>query len=146
MTANPSIEAEAGRTRQLVASATTGLFAAMMALSGVLYIAGVEKVQDGMHLLGYPDYFTRFLWVAKLLGAAAALVYCVVSNRRLCSGLAILATVALAVLAVRLLGLALDGPGPFTLRVLGPEIALVALAGAALIVERRRLLNEPHPS
>jgi hypothetical protein len=40
--------------------------------------------------------------------------------------------------AARLLGLVLDGAAPFTLRVLKPELALIALSTTALLLERRR--------
>ncbi len=248
----------------MAAWATTALFAAMMTLSGVLYAVGVRQVQQGMRVLGYPDYFMRFLGLAKLLGAAAllapglpklrewayagftfdligglvshaatgtaahagpaalalsllaasyllrqpardhaanswqgsvwfsravlvlaaalltrisfgivsdpvatlgprgfsfsspdavtamrvsggivfaivaTLLYCLFSDRRLLAGLGLLVAVAMTVLVVRLLGLALDGPGPFTLRVLKPEIALLAVSSAAMLLERRR--------
>ncbi|MCA1829426.1 MAG: DoxX family protein [Gemmatimonadales bacterium] len=259
MTPNPIVQS---KRRRVAATVTTGLFAAMMTISGVLYIVGIRPVQEGIHALGYPDYFMRFLGLAKLLGAAAlvaprmprlrewayagfafdligalvshaatgtlahaapaaislallassfllrspaiphhavrgsiwfsravlalaallltrialgivvdpvgtlgrrgfsfstpdaltamrvsggimlaiaaVLVYCLFSNRRLLAGLGLLAAVTVAILAVRLLGLALDGPGPFTLRVLTPEIVLVALASGALLLERRR--------
>jgi hypothetical protein len=47
--------------------------------------------------------------------------------------------VAGAITGVRLLGLAVDGPAPFTLVVLRPEIALVACSSIALVLERRRV-------
>jgi hypothetical protein len=73
------------------------------------------------------------------LGIALVLVACLASVRRLAAGLAFLATIAGTILAIRLLGLALDGPAPFTMKVLKPEIALVVLSAAALVIERRRL-------
>jgi len=44
--------------------------------------------------------------------------------------------------AVRLFGLAVDGPAPFTLRVLKPEIAVTVLAAVAYTLERRRALRD----
>lgn len=73
------------------------------------------------------------------LGFAMVLVGCLWSERRLLVGLGCLTTIAGAILTMRLLGLAVDGPAPFTLRVLKPEVALVLLSAAALFVERRRL-------
>lgn len=73
------------------------------------------------------------------LGMAIVLSFCVVSERRLATGLGFLAVMATTILAARLFGLALDGPAPFTLKVLKPEIALVVLSTAALVAERRRL-------
>lgn len=75
---------------------------------------------------------------ATFLGLALVLAVCIVSERRLLAGLGVLATVVAAVTAVRLLGLFLDGPGPFTLQVLKPEVVLVALSSIAFFVERRR--------
>jgi hypothetical protein len=72
------------------------------------------------------------------LAVALALAACLVSAHRLLDGLALLTIFATTITAVRLLGLALDGPAPFTLKVLRPEIALVLLSSTALFVERRR--------
>ena len=49
----------------------TGLFAAMMALSGAMYLIGPKPVVDAMTELGYPMYFVKMLGVAKLLGVVA---------------------------------------------------------------------------
>jgi hypothetical protein len=72
------------------------------------------------------------------LGIAIILLACVVSKRRLLAGLGFLATIATTILAIRLMGLALDGPAPFTLKVLKPEVALVMLSTSAFFLERRR--------
>jgi len=72
------------------------------------------------------------------LGIAIALAACAVSERRLLVGLGFLVAVAGAITAVRLLGLVLDGPEPFTLHVLKPELALVAFSTLAFVLERRR--------
>lgn len=50
---------------------TTGLFAAMFAFSGVMFIVGPAEVATSFRHLGYPDYFRQFLGVAKVLGVAA---------------------------------------------------------------------------
>jgi hypothetical protein len=42
---------------------------------------------------------------------------------------------------VRFLGLAIDGPAPFTLFVLKPEVALVICSTIALVLERRRIVG-----
>src|SRR5215470_11789667 len=72
------------------------------------------------------------------LAIALVLVGCVVADHRLVVGLAVLVVVAGTITAARLLGLAVDGPAPFTLAVLRPEIALVAGSVVALMLERRR--------
>jgi hypothetical protein len=51
----------------------TGIFAAMMAASGVAYVAGASVAVQAMLVLGYPPYFRVMLGVAKLLGVAALL-------------------------------------------------------------------------
>ena len=56
---------------QLGAAVTTGLFAVMFAISGVLYVIGPAPIVAGIHRLGYPDYFRQLLGVAKIFGAAA---------------------------------------------------------------------------
>lgn len=72
------------------------------------------------------------------LGVALVLVGCALAERRVLAGLGVLVTVAATITAVRLLGLGLDGPAPFTLLVLKPEIALVVCSAAAFVLERRR--------
>jgi len=72
------------------------------------------------------------------LAVALALAVCLFSKRRLLDGLALLAIFATTITTVRLIGLLVDGPAPFTVKVLKPEAALVLLSGAALFVERRR--------
>ena len=64
-TANPTSAIRVG------ASVTTGLFAVLIAISGVLYLVGLRAIVAAIHNLGYPDYFRQMLGVAKLLGAAA---------------------------------------------------------------------------
>ena len=50
----------------------TGMFAALLAMSGSMYLAGAEPIYDGVvKHLGYPVYFLTILGFAKLLGAAA---------------------------------------------------------------------------
>jgi len=98
-------------------------------------------------LLGSAEAITNMRVVGgAFLGVAAVLVACVLSERRLLAGLGLLATFASAILAARLVGLAVDGAAPFTLRVLKPEIALVALSSVAFWLERRRRAASPgHP-
>ena len=53
----------------------TGLLLAMMLFSGVMSIInGPESVKIMHGQLGYPNYFTVFLGVAKILGVIAILV------------------------------------------------------------------------
>ena len=59
------------RTIQIAAWAATGVFAAMMTLSGALLLAGPRPVVEGLAQLGYPPYFLKLLGLAKLLGVVA---------------------------------------------------------------------------
>lgn len=81
------------------------------------------------------------------LALAVVLLACIFSQRRLLAGTGVLALVSIVVTAVRLFGLAVDGPAPFTLQVLKPEIALVLLSTLGFALETRRLQGaaiEPH--
>jgi hypothetical protein len=71
------------------------------------------------------------------LALAVFLLGCLVSGRLLL-GLALLATVAVIVTGVRVLGLFVDGPAAFTLQVLKPEIALSVLSVFGVLLEARR--------
>jgi hypothetical protein len=66
-----------------------------------------------------------------LLGAAIA-------RQRHVWGLWLLATVSAVLTIVRVAGLLLDGPAPFTLFVLKPEVVITVLSAAALVVELQR--------
>ena len=52
----------------------TGLFAAQMLLSAIPDILSVPEAVTMMNHLGYPNYFTPFIGIAKLLGVIAILV------------------------------------------------------------------------
>jgi hypothetical protein len=69
---------------------------------------------------------------------ATVLAYCIASDRRVLAGLGLLTTLITAITATRLLGLALDGPGPFTLMVLKPEVVLVVLSAVGFFLEWQR--------
>ena len=71
-------------------------------------------------------------------GVGLLLLATLPSQRWIRSGLILLLTFAGALTAGRLVGLALDGPAPFTLKVLRPEVALVVLSGLALLTTFRR--------
>ena len=72
------------------------------------------------------------------VGVGLLLLATLASQRWIRSGLILLLTFAGALTAGRLVGLALDGPAPFTLKVLKPEVALVALSGLALLTTFKR--------
>ena len=80
------------------------------------------------------------------VGIGLLLLAHLAARRWLRSGLILLLTFAGALTAGRLVGLALDGPAPFTLKVLKPEVALVALSGLALLTTFRRQRSTTDPS
>lgn len=121
---------------RLVLAAATILFS-LIALRQIADPIGASTAHQ--IALGSSDAITIMRVTGGLfLGVALVLAACVVSDRRLLAGLGVLFTVSAAVAAVRVIGLVLDGPGPFTLQVLKPEGALVALSAIAFLVERRR--------
>jgi uncharacterized protein (TIGR03382 family) len=90
-------------------------------------------------VLGSPEAVTNtrvsggvFLAMALVLAAAA------VSRRRHRDGLLLLATFSFVLTVVRVFGLIVDGPAPFTLFVLKPEATVTLLATVAYALERRR--------
>jgi uncharacterized membrane protein YdcZ (DUF606 family) len=90
-------------------------------------------------ILSSPDAITVMRVQGGLIvGCAAILAFCVVSERRLLPGLGILATISAAIAGTRVLGLTLDGSGPFTLMVVKPEVLLVVLSTLAFFFEWRR--------
>jgi hypothetical protein len=60
--------------RALAALISTGLFAALMTVSGVLYLVGPPPIVAAIAELGYPPYFRVLLGVAKLMGVAGLLL------------------------------------------------------------------------
>jgi hypothetical protein len=57
----------------IAAWTTTALFAALMTLSGILYVIRPAPIVQATAALGYPPYFYPLLGVAKLLGAVGLL-------------------------------------------------------------------------
>lgn len=51
----------------------TGLFCALLGVSGVAYLMRADAFVEGIARLGYPVYLLTILGVAKLLGVAALL-------------------------------------------------------------------------
>ena len=99
----------------------------------------VAAVAPHRILLGSPEAVTIMrVSGGVFLGIAVVLLACVSSERRLVVGTGVLAVVTTAITAGRLLGLVVDGPAPFTLYVLKPEIVLVVASVLAFTLERRR--------
>ena len=72
------------------------------------------------------------------LGFAIALASCLTSTRRLLIGLWFVAAVVGGATIARIQGLVIDGATPYNLRLLRPEVALMVLSSAAIVLERRR--------
>jgi hypothetical protein len=53
---------------------STIVFAVFMAFTAIPSLMNVKEALDAMARLGYPLYFTKFIAVAKILGAIALLV------------------------------------------------------------------------
>jgi Domain of unknown function (DUF4345) len=103
-------------------------------------VAGVRPLLPPQSVtLGSPDA-TAILrgFGAVFFGLAFTLLACLVAKRRLLAGLAFLVTIATPIAAVRIVGLAIDGLGPFAFKVLPPEILIVVLSTSAFFLERRR--------
>ena len=124
---------------RLVLAAATVLFS----LIGIRYIVDpISAVAPHQITLGSSEAVTIMrVSGGVFLGIAGVLLACISSERRLLAGTGVLALVSIAVTAVRLFGVAVDGPAPFTLRVLKPEIALVVLSALGFLFESRRLQN-----
>ena len=90
-------------------------------------------------VLGSPEAITNTrVSGGVFLAMALVLAGSVISRARHRAALLLLAIFSAVLTAVRLFGLAVDGPAPFTLRVLKPEIAVTVLAAVAYLLERRR--------
>ena len=103
-------------------------------------IVGPVGVAGRTHMtLGSPDAVTVVrVQGGVFIGIAVVLAYCLASEQRLLAGLGFFTTIITEVAGVRLIGLVLDGSGPFTLMVLKPEVALLVLSACVLLLERRR--------
>ncbi|HEY1308554.1 MAG TPA: DUF4345 family protein [Vicinamibacterales bacterium] len=75
------------------------------------------------------------------LGFAVALFGCLISTRRLLTGMSLLAAVVGAVTLARVQGLVLDGATPYNIGLLRPELTMLTLSvvGAGLELRRRRV-------
>jgi hypothetical protein len=73
------------------------------------------------------------------LGFAIALGGCAISAQRLMTGMWLLLTVVGAVMMARVVGLLFDGVTPYNLRLLAPEVVMVALSVVGVGLERRRI-------
>ena len=73
------------------------------------------------------------------LALSLILLGCILSPKRLLTGLTVLATTVAVVTAARLVGIVFDGPAEEAVRLLRVEIVLLVLAVAFIFLERARL-------
>ena len=103
----------------------TGLFAALMVLSGAMYLSGAAPVREGFAHLGYPGYMLIILGTAKLLGAPA-----LVQNR-----LPVLREWAYAGFTINLIGAAASHlfAGDAISTAMAPAMLLIVLAASYVL-------------
>lgn len=70
---SPATRSPMAKSARIAAWITTGVFAAMMTVSGILFIVGPQPLLVALEQLGYPAYFLKLLGMAKLLGVVALL-------------------------------------------------------------------------
>ena len=76
------------------------------------------------------------------LGFAAALFGCLISTRRLLTGLFFILAIVGAATVARVQGLVLDGATPYNVGLLRPEIAMLTLSLVGIVLELRRRRGE----
>jgi len=116
----------------------TGLFM----MIGFSYLgAPVEKAAADEIVLGSVMAISRVRvgFGAFPLALAIVLLGCLISPKRLLTGLIVLATTVAVVTAARLVGIAADGPAEEALRLLRVEVILLALSVGGIFIERARL-------
>ncbi len=80
------------------------------------------------------------------LGFAVALFGCLIATDRLLTGLSLMLAVVGAATIARVQGLMLDGATAYNLFLLRPEIAMVTLSLAGMVLELRRRRGERGPA
>ena len=86
---------------------------------------------------------TRVVSGAFPLGFALFTFACLISTRRLLVGVSLVATVITTAIIVRIFGIIADGPAPESARLFIPEVVMLALAVAGIVLERARRRNQP---
>jgi hypothetical protein len=77
------------------------------------------------------------------LGFAIVTLACLMSKRRLVTGVSFVVAVVGSALIVRLLSILADGPVPQSLRLIAPEVILLTLSLASLFLELRTRRHRP---
>jgi hypothetical protein len=115
------------------------LAALMFVRLGLAYlITPAKAVVESRIALTSPGAITSMRAVGTMFLVIAAVLCQCLPERRVSFGLGILATLAVALTATRLLGTYVDGADPFTSKVLWPELIISIVAIAALVIERWR--------
>jgi len=86
---------------------------------------------------------TRVGFGAFPLGLAIFTCTCLISTRRLLTGVGLVAIVITTAIVVRILGLIADGPAPESTRLFVPEIVMLTLSVAGMILETARRRKQP---
>ena len=123
------------------------LAAALFFLIGFKYLGDpVDKAASDSIILGSVMAISRVRvgFGGFPLALSLILFGCLVSPRRLLSGLFVLATTVAVITAARLVGIAVDGPEQEALKLLRVEIVLLALSVASIFLERARLSRLEH--
>ena len=76
------------------------------------------------------------------LGFAIALLSCLISTKRLLTGVSLVAALMAAPMVARIQGLIVDGVTAYNLAQLPPETAMLTLSLVAIVLERRRRREE----
>jgi len=116
--------------------------AGLFLMIGASYLsAPVEKAAADQIVLGSVMAISRVRvgFGGFPLAVALVLLGCLISPKRLLTGLVVLATMLAVVTAARLMGIAVDGPAEEALRLLRVELVLLVLALACIFMERARL-------
>jgi hypothetical protein len=100
--------------------------AANAASQGIAFTSSVGATLFRVSFAGFP------------IGCAAFLAYCLVSSRRTLTGLIFSALMLGALLAVRVYGMEIDSTVQQSMPLVKPEIVLVAITLAGVVMETRR--------
>ena len=86
---------------------------------------------------------TRVGFGAFPLGLAIFTFTCLISTRRLFTGVSLVAIVITTAIVVRILGMVADGPAPESTRLFIPEAVMLTLSVAGMILETARRRKQP---
>jgi hypothetical protein len=126
---------------RLILLAVTLLFArlAWPALAEPVQEAAAHSIS-----LASPEAVSRLRigFGATPLAAALVALLCLISRRRVLIGLYFVLIWVGVITGVRIIGVAINGPNDFDLRVLNPELVILALTAASIFIERGKQRRE----